>query len=42
LDVAYAKEMIEALENNKLTIKSFKNPYGEKGLSKKIVDILVK
>jgi UDP-N-acetylglucosamine 2-epimerase (non-hydrolysing) len=42
LDVNYSKELIETLEKSNLKIKSFKNPYGEKGLSKKIVDILVK
>jgi len=42
LNVDYAKDIIESLEKNKLKIKAFKNPYGEKGLSKKIVDILMK
>ncbi len=42
LDVNYAKEVISSIEGSKLKIKEFKNPYGEKGLSKRIVDILVK
>jgi len=40
LNVNYSKKLIEMIENNKLKIKNFKNPYGERGLSKKIVDIL--
>lgn len=42
LNVKYTKELIESLEKSDLKIKKFKNPYGEKGLSKKIVDILTK
>lgn len=40
LDLNYSKKIIEKLENNLLEIKNFKNPYGEPGVSKKILDIL--
>lgn len=40
LKVNRSKKIIEMIENDKLKIKNFKNPYGERGLSKKIVDIL--
>lgn len=40
LDVKKTKKIIEDIENNKLKVKPFKNPYGEKGLTKKIVDLL--
>jgi UDP-N-acetylglucosamine 2-epimerase len=40
LDVDYAKKMIQDLENKKLKMKKFKTPYGSKGVSKKIVEIL--
>lgn len=42
LNVVYSKKIIEQIENNELKIKDFKNPYGEKGLSKKIVEELLK
>ena len=42
LNVDYAKEVIKNIEKSNIKIKNFKNPYGEKGLSRKIVDILVK
>jgi len=42
LDLDYSKNIIESIEKNEIKIKNFKNPYGEKGLSKKIVDILTK
>jgi UDP-N-acetylglucosamine 2-epimerase len=42
LDVDYSKELIDTLEKSNLKTKSFKNPYGEKGLSKKIVSLLTK
>ena len=42
LDVDYSKKIIEQIENNKLKVKNFKNPYGEKGVSKKVVDELLK
>ena len=40
LDVNYAKDIIRKIEKNQIKIKNFKNPYGEKGLSKNIVEIL--
>jgi len=39
MDVAKGKEVIKRLETN-IEIKDFKNPYGEKGVSKKILEIL--
>jgi len=42
LDLTYSKEMIETLERTNIKVKNFKNPYGERGLSKKIVNLLVK
>jgi UDP-N-acetylglucosamine 2-epimerase len=42
LDVDYSKELIDTLEKSNLKTKSFKNPYGKKGLSKKIVSLLTK
>jgi len=42
LNVQKTKKIIEDLDNNKLKVKDFRNPYGEKGLSKNIVDILLK
>ena len=42
LDVEKTKKIISDIENNKLKVKKFKNPYGEKGLSKKIVDELLR
>ncbi len=40
LDVDYAKDIIKKIENNKIKIPKFKNPYGEKGMNKRIVKIL--
>lgn len=40
LDYRYSKKIIEDIENNKIKVKDFKNPYGEMGVSKKIVEIL--
>jgi len=42
LNVNYSKKIIEEIEENKLKIKDFKNPYGEVGVSKKIVEMLSK
>ena len=42
LNVNYAKKMIEKIENNELEFQDFRNPYGERGLTKKIADILLK
>lgn len=40
LDVEYTKQIINKIENNQLKIRNFKNPYGEPGVSKKILNIL--
>jgi len=40
LDVNYSKNIIKKIESNKIIIKPFKNPYGEKNLSRKIVNLL--
>lgn len=40
LNLNYTKKVIENIENNLCKVREFKNPYGEQGLSKKIVDIL--
>lgn len=40
LNVNYAKEIINKIEGNKLKFKKFENPYGNKGVSKKILKIL--
>jgi UDP-N-acetylglucosamine 2-epimerase (non-hydrolysing) len=40
LNVNRTKEIIDKIENNNLKVKKFKNPYGEKGVSKKIVEEL--
>jgi UDP-N-acetylglucosamine 2-epimerase len=40
LNVDYAKEIIKKLENDKFKVKNFKNPYGQPGVSRKIVNIL--
>jgi UDP-N-acetylglucosamine 2-epimerase (non-hydrolysing) len=40
LNVNYAKKVIENIEGNKIKVKKFENPYGELGLSKKIVELL--
>lgn len=40
LDINRAKEIIDKIESGKIKIKKFKNPYGEKGVSKKIMEIL--
>jgi UDP-N-acetylglucosamine 2-epimerase len=39
-DVAKTRRIIEEIEHNLHKARKFKNPYGEEGLSKKIVDIL--
>jgi UDP-N-acetylglucosamine 2-epimerase (non-hydrolysing) len=41
LNIAKARRIIKDIEGNKLKIKDFKNPYGEPGVSKKIVDLLI-
>ncbi len=40
LNINIAKKVIELIENDKLKIKKFKNPYGKKGISKRICEIL--
>ena len=40
MDVDYSKEVIENIEEGKIKMNNFKNPYGEKGVSKKIVELL--
>lgn len=40
LDVEKTKSLIDCIEKNILEVKDFRNPYGEKGVSKKIVKIL--
>lgn len=41
LDVTYARRLIMKIESGELQTKDFKNPYGQKGVSKKAVDYLV-
>ena len=38
LDVGYSKKTIQEIESGKISSKKIKNPYGEKGLSKKIAE----
>jgi len=40
LNVNRTKEIIDKIESNNLKMKKFKNPYGEKGISKKIAEKL--
>ena len=40
LNLDYSKKIINIIEKDKLKIKPFKNPYGNPGLTKKIVDLL--
>lgn len=40
LDINYARKIIDKIENNKIKIKKFKNPYGEKGVSQKVLEVL--
>jgi len=40
LDLEYSKKLIKKFESGKFKIPKFKNPYGEPGVSKKIVDKL--
>jgi UDP-N-acetylglucosamine 2-epimerase len=40
LNTGYAKKIIENLEKGKIKVKKLKNPYGNKGVSKKIVEEL--
>ncbi|MBI3623782.1 UDP-N-acetylglucosamine 2-epimerase [Candidatus Pacearchaeota archaeon] len=40
MNVGLAKKIINNMEENRINVQKFKNPYGEEGLSKKIVDAL--
>lgn len=40
LDVSKTKELINKIESDKIKPKKFKNPYGEIGLTKKIIELL--
>jgi len=40
LNVGHTKNIIRDIENKKIKIQKFKNPYGNKGISKKIVGFL--
>src|SRR3989344_4220751 len=40
LNLSYSRKVIEDIENNRIKTKDFKNPYGEIGVSKKIVELL--
>jgi len=40
LNINYTRKIIKKIENNELKIKKFKNPYGKKGISKKILGVL--
>ena len=40
LNVKKTRELIRKLENNEIKFEKFENPYGKKGLSKKIVNML--
>lgn len=40
LNVEYAIKIIQDIENNRIKMKKFKNPYGELGVSKKVVNLL--
>ncbi len=42
LNVKYTKKIIKDIEKGKIKVKKFKNPYGEKGVSKKIVGVLIR
>ncbi|MCX6749285.1 MAG: UDP-N-acetylglucosamine 2-epimerase (non-hydrolyzing) [Candidatus Pacearchaeota archaeon] len=40
LNIRKTKEIINQIENNKIKVKNFQNPYGKPGLSKKITELL--
>jgi len=42
LNINYAEKIINKVLSKNYTLPNFKNPYGEPGVSKKIIDILVK
>ncbi|MCP6719174.1 MAG: UDP-N-acetylglucosamine 2-epimerase [Patescibacteria group bacterium] len=37
LNINYAKNIIKKIENNEINVKKFKNPYGERGVTKNIL-----
>lgn len=39
-NVNYSKDIIQKIESNSIKVKKFSNPYGKRGLSKKIVNLL--
>ena len=41
LNLGYAKKIIEDIEKGRIKVKKFKNPYGNRGVSKKIVEGLI-
>src|SRR3989338_10531383 len=41
LNVNYARKVIEDIESGKIRAKDFKNPYGEKDISKRVVHTLL-
>ena len=41
LNFNYSKKIIGEIENDNKKVKKFENPYGKKGLSKKIIEILI-
>jgi UDP-N-acetylglucosamine 2-epimerase len=40
LNINYSKEIIKKIEGGELKIRKFKNPYGEEGVSKKVLEVL--
>jgi len=40
LDLEYSREIIRKIENGEIKPRNFKNPYGEPGVSKKIINLL--
>lgn len=40
LNVDYARKVLEQIEEGKIKVKKFKNPYGERGVSKRIIGVL--
>ncbi len=41
LNTNYSKRLIRDIENGKIKARKFKNPYGERGISRKILEILI-
>lgn len=42
LDVEYSKRLIKDIESGKIKATNYPNPYGKKGVSKKVVEVLLK